>query len=97
MLLSFPLDISLYVLSFLSIRDLRSLLLVSRSARSLIDENEQTIYHQVAILHHLVSPEASFEDIKLKESRRDAWLGDVETWKELCTFSNCDRSARVAG
>lgn len=71
MLLSFPLDISLYVLSLLSIRDLRSLLLASRGARSLINENEQTIYHQAATLHHLVSPEASLEDIKLKESKRD--------------------------
>lgn len=34
-----------------------------------------------------MSPEASLEDIKLKESRRDPWLGDVESWKELCKRS----------
>ncbi|EED82585.1 predicted protein [Postia placenta Mad-698-R] len=40
-----------------------------------------------AILHHIVSPKASFEDIRSKESRRDPWLADVETWKELCKRS----------
>lgn len=90
MLLTFPLDISLYVLSFLSIRDLRSLQLVSRGARSLVNDNEQTIYHQAAILHRFALSETSLEDIKSKESRRGPWLGGVESWKEFCAFSDPD-------
>lgn len=86
MLLSFPTDVSLYVLSFLSVHDLRSLLLVSRSARALIRDNEQTVYHQAAVLHRFAPPETPLEDVKQAESLRGGWLDDVQSWKELCMF-----------
>ncbi|CCM01240.1 uncharacterized protein FIBRA_03289 [Fibroporia radiculosa] len=84
MLLTLPSDISLYILSFLSIRDLASLLRTSHQAHGLIEDNHQTVYHQAAILHQFAPPSISLSDTLLSTSSREKWLDDVTTWKEFC-------------
>ncbi|GBE84157.1 hypothetical protein SCP_0601350 [Sparassis crispa] len=84
MLSLFPTDISLYILSFLSLHDLRSLLLVSRETHHLVADNESTVYHQAAVFHKFVSIRSSLEDALQVESRRCGWLEGAQSWKELC-------------
>ncbi|KZT71172.1 hypothetical protein DAEQUDRAFT_140769 [Daedalea quercina L-15889] len=84
MLLQFPTDIFLCILSFIPVHDLLSLQLVSRQAHSLIHSHEESIYHQAAVLHRFAPPEVSLEKVKQLEVRNSAWLDDVRGWKELC-------------
>ena len=94
MLLQLPTDILLYILSFVPVHDLFSLQLVSRQAHRLICGNEESIYHQAAVLHRFAPPEVSLEEVKRLEARNSAWLDGVRSWKELCgctvwMFSSC--------
>ncbi|KAI0924085.1 hypothetical protein AcW1_006847 [Taiwanofungus camphoratus] len=84
MLLLFPTDITLCILSFLPLHDLSSLHLLSSQVHHLINDNEATVYHQAAVFHKFVSPRLSLKAAKLSESHRGGWLDDIWTWKELC-------------
>lgn len=84
MLLQFPTDIFLYILSFSPVRDLYSLHLVSRQIHRSLCNHEEIIYHQAAVLHKFAPPEVSLEKVKCTEARESTWLDDVQTWKELC-------------
>ena len=87
MLLSVSADVLLYILSFLSVHDLGSFSLISRQARTLIAENEDTVYHQAALFHHLAQPGVTIDDLRSSEGLNvdgGAWLKHVHTWKELC-------------
>ena len=84
MLLQFPTDILLYILSFAPVHDLCSLQLVSRQVYHFICDHEDSVYHQAAILHKFAPPEVSLDEVKRTEARESTWLDDVRTWKELC-------------
>ncbi|KAH9918089.1 uncharacterized protein B0H18DRAFT_1032556 [Fomitopsis serialis] len=84
MLLQFPVDVFLYILSFVPVNDLYSLQLVSRQVNHLIGDNEESVYHQAAVLHRFAPPEVPLEKVKRFEARNSAWLDDARSWKELC-------------
>lgn len=87
MLLSVSVDVLLYILSFLSVHDLRSFSLISQRAHSLIVDNEDTVYHQAALFHHLASPGVTIDNLRSSGASNvdgGAWLKHVRTWKELC-------------
>lgn len=86
MLLHFPTDILLYILSFAPVHDLHTLQLVSRQIHNFICDHEDSVYHQAAILHKFAPPEVSLEDVKRTEGRESTWLDEVRTWKELCEY-----------
>jgi len=95
MFLSFPPDVSLYILSFVSLHDIHSLSLVAREARALIINNEPTVYHQAAIVHRFVPAGISLEKAKRAESQKGGWLDDVQSWKELCMSYYFEASKNV--
>ncbi|KAI9000776.1 hypothetical protein BD414DRAFT_12568 [Trametes punicea] len=80
-LLALPADISLHVLSYLSLHDLCHLRLVCRRIHAFFEAHEEPIYHQAAIYHHFVRPQTSLEDVA---DAHEPWLGGVRDWKELC-------------
>ena len=86
MLLQFPTDILLYILSFSAVHGLYSLQLVSRQIHHFICDHEDSIYHQAAVFHKFAPPEVSLEKVIRTEARDSTWLDDVRTWKELCKY-----------
>lgn len=95
MLLQFPTDIFLYIISFAPVHDLCSLQLVSRQLFHLICDHEDSIYHQAAVLHKFAPPEVSLENVKCTEARRCTWVADVQTWKELCEYVEDERKLYI--
>ena len=86
MLSSLPPDITLYLLSFLSLTDVVKLHALSRDFSDFLAANEATIYHQLAILHHFTAPGVALEDAVEREQAVGGLLDGVTTWKQLCTF-----------
>ncbi|OCH92412.1 hypothetical protein OBBRIDRAFT_751376 [Obba rivulosa] len=83
-LLTIPPDITLYILSFLSIPDLRCFSLISRDAHRFVTENEHSIYHKAAVLHKFVESETALEQALQVEQIRSGWLAGVRGWKDFC-------------
>ncbi|KAI0338343.1 hypothetical protein BDW22DRAFT_706508 [Trametopsis cervina] len=78
-------DLTLYTLSFLPLRDICRLYLVSRSIRNFLLHHEDALYHQLAILHRFAVSGVSLEDTKAAEiSRGGHHLKGVKSWKDLC-------------
>ncbi|EMD32433.1 hypothetical protein CERSUDRAFT_126831 [Gelatoporia subvermispora B] len=83
-LLTIPPDITLYVLSFLPIPDLRSFSLIARQAHRCVVTHEDSIYHRAAILHKFTESQTSLEQAVQDEQIRSGWLVGVRGWKDFC-------------
>lgn len=77
-----PTELLLQILSFLPIRLITSLRLVSHDWDTLITENEVAVYHAAAVLHDFAKPHQQLQ----KSKGNDAFplLEGVASWKELC-------------
>lgn len=82
-------DVSLYILSFLSLPDVLKLHRVSRDIHRFLEDNDTAIYHQLAIAHHFTSPGVSLDDVVECEQVRGGWLDGVRAWKDLCKYRQC--------
>ncbi len=80
----FSSDLSLYIFSFLQLKDICTLYLLSHDIHQFLHQHEATIYHQLAVSHHFITAGTSLEDAVLAEQTRVGWLDGTETWKELC-------------
>lgn len=80
MLASLSLDTALLVLSFLTVSDVANLYLLSRDYRRFLCDNENAIYHQIAVQLRFVPPRYSLDEA----IRSAAWLRSVTTWKDFC-------------
>lgn len=80
-----PPELTLEVLSHLSVFSLRSLRHVSRRWNTFITANEQAIYRQAAYFHDFTT----FQDLSLEDTltlrRGSPWEG-VVGWKDFCEF-----------
>jgi hypothetical protein len=77
-----PVDILLYIISFLSIEEIQPLALLSRKWSNFISTHESVIYHNVAIYHGMV---ASGHDLKtsIKNDEWETnWLDDCNSWRD---------------
>ncbi|CAL1710654.1 unnamed protein product [Somion occarium] len=82
MLASLPSDLSLYILSFLSLHDISQLYVLSRKTRHFLLNHESEIYHQLAVSHRFVASGNSLQDAVLSEAP-SKWLDGVKTWKDI--------------
>ncbi|KAG8842704.1 hypothetical protein FRB96_004822 [Tulasnella sp. 330] len=74
-----------FLYAFLLIPDIRTILLLSKAAKRLIDANESQVYRSAAILHGFLSDDVlSLEEAKGLDSGPHRWLHDVHSWKEFC-------------
>ncbi|KAG8872248.1 hypothetical protein FRB97_007833 [Tulasnella sp. 331] len=74
-----------FLYAFLLIPDIRTILLLSKAAKRLIDANESQVYRSAAILHGFLSDNLlSLEEAKGLDSGPYRWLHDVHSWKEFC-------------
>lgn len=82
MLNQLPTELGLNTLSYLGVRDLRNVQLVSRSWRSLFVENEDSIYRHAASVHALTpSPDISLGEAK--DVSPPCSMHGVNSWKGL--------------
>ncbi|GJE88810.1 hypothetical protein PsYK624_048970 [Phanerochaete sordida] len=81
MVLTLSLDITLHVLSYLTLAQAARLHLLCRDTHRFLDDNEQAIYHQFAVSLHFAPQGLSLDDLA---ARHPVWLKDVRTWKGLC-------------
>ncbi|TBU38868.1 hypothetical protein BD309DRAFT_481291 [Dichomitus squalens] len=77
---SLPYDVSLHILSYLSLNDLHNVELVSPAAHSLFLAHEESIYHQAAIYHGFVTSRTLFEGATAFEG---PWLSEAGNWKDI--------------
>ena len=83
-------DLALYILSFLELKDVVTLYLLSRDVHRFLTEHEATIFHQLAILHRFVSAGTSLDDAVHAQDNKDEWLQGVQSWKQFCTYHVSD-------
>ena len=81
MFLSLSLDITLHILSYLTLAEAARLHLLCRDTHRFLDDNEQIIYHQFAVSLHFAPPGLGLDQLV---NRHSVWLKDVRSWKDLC-------------
>lgn len=88
-----PVELRLKTFSHLSVHDLRSAQLVSRSWHDFFVSNESSIYRHAATFHGLVyDPEASLAEVVAASPRGS--MARVEGWKN---FSESNVLCKLAG
>ncbi|KAK0213128.1 hypothetical protein DFS33DRAFT_1286692 [Desarmillaria ectypa] len=78
-----PAEIILEILAYLELNSLASFAAVSRSTRLLIDANESTVYRNAALVHGLISSEAT-QPVDLRAKYTPRSLQGVNGWKSFC-------------
>ena len=82
MLNQLPIELGLKTLSYLGVRDLRNVQLVSRSWRCLLVANEPSIYRHAAVIHELTPvPDISLDEAK--DVSPPCSMHGVNSWKGL--------------
>ncbi|KAI0073855.1 hypothetical protein K474DRAFT_135474 [Panus rudis PR-1116 ss-1] len=82
MLSVLPADISLHILSFLSLSDIANLHLTSRGNHRFLADHESEVYHQLAVSYRYVSPGTSLHEAIVAEYP-SSWLNGTEDWKDF--------------
>src|ERR1700724_4477321 len=81
-----PTNIVLEILTYLPLNTIASLALVSRWLHSLINSNENPIYHRASFLHgYIPSYTTSLQKAHSMYSRRS--IGPISNWKNFCAFN----------
>ncbi|EKM51760.1 uncharacterized protein PHACADRAFT_165090 [Phanerochaete carnosa HHB-10118-sp] len=80
MFLSLSLDITLHILSYLTLPDIAKLYRLCCHTRRFLCDNEDAIYHQFAVRLHFVPQGCGLGELIAKNP---VWLKDVKTWKDL--------------
>jgi hypothetical protein len=86
MLSILPTDLTLYILSLLSFKDVNVLYTVSQSFRNFLHDHQDTLYHQLAIAHRYAAPGMSLADAVAAqiEEKGGYHLKSVDTWQSFC-------------
>ena len=83
-----PTDIVLDILTYLPLNTIASLALVSRFLNSLINNNENPIYHKASFYHdYIPSCTTPLDKAYSMYSRRSMGLGPISNWKGFCEFN----------
>ncbi|KAK0455503.1 uncharacterized protein EV420DRAFT_1336393 [Desarmillaria tabescens] len=78
-----PAEIILEILAYLQLDSLASFAAVSRSTKIFIDANESTVYRNAAVIHGLISSEATQPaDLRTKYTPKS--MQGVDSWKSFC-------------
>jgi len=78
-------DIVLEIITYLPLNTIASLTLVSRRLHSLINNNENSIYHGAAFYHgYIPSCTTSLDKAHSMYSRRSMGPGPISNWKDFC-------------
>ncbi len=83
MLQKYPVEITLNILSYISIQGLASFPLISSDWNDFFIVNESSLYHSAALLHGFISS----EDVSLVEAKSayaHRAMANVTGWKEFC-------------
>lgn len=80
----FPVELTLDVLSYLQIQTISRLVSVSRGWSKFLDENQESVYHNVALLHAYVSSKGLSLEDAISQHHNQAF-DNVAGWKEFCS------------
>jgi hypothetical protein len=85
MLFTLPADITLYILSFLPFQDIGALYTLSRSCGKFLEDNENALYHQLAVSHRFAALGVSLAYAVEKQLEKGGYHAKgTKTWKDLC-------------
>jgi hypothetical protein len=86
MLSTLPADLTLYILSLLSFKDVNVLYTVSQSFLKFLHDHQDTLYHQLAIAHRYAAPGMSLANAVAAqiEEKGGSHLRSVNTWQSFC-------------
>ncbi|KAA1477050.1 hypothetical protein DENSPDRAFT_884770 [Dentipellis sp. KUC8613] len=83
LLLDVPPELVLGIVSYLPLQSIASFYLVSRRCRDLISNNESSVYHWAALLHHFI-PSSRVQLAEVLIDHRGKLWDSVTSWKEFC-------------